>query len=157
MFELLPRHGLTLATAESCTGGLVAQRITSVAGSSTYYVGGVVAYSNELKMSLLGVPPELLERHGAVSRQCALAMAAGIRERTGAAIGVATTGIAGPGGATATKPVGLVYVACATPWGEDARECRLPGDRWSNTRASADVALDLVLARAREGLAGRAG
>ena len=156
LLDILPRHGLTLATAESCTGGLVAQRITSVAGSSTYFLGGVVAYSNELKESLLGVHHELLERHGAVSRECAVAMAAGIRERTGAAIGVATTGIAGPGGATPAKPVGLIYVACATPWGAEAREFRFPGDRRSNVRASADAALDLVLAQVRMGLAGRA-
>src|SRR5690606_25849076 len=120
--RLASAKGVTIATAESCTGGLVAHRITTVAGSSAYFIGGVVAYSNELKQSLLGVPAAILERHGAVSRQCALAMAQGVRLRTGADIGVSTTGIAGPGGATPTKPVGLVYIACATPWGSECQE-----------------------------------
>ena len=152
LLELLPPHGLTLSTAESCTGGLVAHRITGVAGSSTYYLGGVVSYSNELKQSLLGVPAEILERYGAVSRECAHAMADGVRRLTGASVGVATTGIAGPGGATPTKPVGLVYVACATPWDVQVRELRLPGDRFSNIRASADAALELTLSQVELGL-----
>ena len=142
---VLRSRGLTLATAESCTGGLVAHRITSVPGSSDYFLGGVVSYSNELKESLLGVPASILQGRGAVSRECALAMAAGVRERTGASVGLATTGIAGPAGGTARKPVGLVYVACATPWGSVAAEFHFPGDRGSNIRASAEAALNLVL------------
>jgi PncC family amidohydrolase len=143
--RLAPAKGVTIATAESCTGGLVAHRITSVAGSSAYYVGGIVSYSNELKRSLLDVPAEILERQGAVSRECALAMARGVRARTGAGVGLSTTGIAGPGGATATKPVGLVYVACVTPWGEAYQELRWDGDRRENIARSAEAALALLL------------
>ena len=153
LLDLLPRHQLTLATAESCTGGLVAHRITSVPGSSEYFLGGVVSYSNGLKESLLGVPHELLREYGAVSRECALAMARGVRERTGALVGIATTGIAGPGGATVSKPVGLVYVACASPWDVTVEEHHFPGDRRSNIEASATVALDLALDEIKRGLA----
>ena len=99
----------TVAVAESCTGGLLAERLTSVAGSSAYFLGGVVCYSNELKTSLVGVPPEIIESKGAVSPEVALALADGIRRRSGATLGVGITGIAGPGGGTPEKPVGLVY------------------------------------------------
>ncbi|MBX6341613.1 MAG: CinA family protein [Thermomicrobiaceae bacterium] len=146
---LLPDRSLTLATAESCTGGLVAHRVTSVAGSSAYFIGGVVAYSNALKESLLGVPGEVLATHGAVSRECALAMAHGAR-RLGADIGVSTTGIAGPSGATPTKPVGLVYVACASPWGETCEEHRFQGDRIGNITAAAEAALSLLVRHVEE-------
>lgn len=141
----LAARGLTLATAESCTGGLVAHRLTSVAGSSAYFLGGVVAYSNELKVALLGVSEQVLREHGAVSAECARAMAEGVRARTGAALGLATTGIAGPGGATLAKPVGLVYIGCATPEGTVVREHHFPGDRLANIRASAQAALDLAM------------
>jgi PncC family amidohydrolase len=143
--ELLAGGERTIATAESCTGGLVSHRITSISGSSAYFLGGVVAYSNGLKQGLLDVPAEVLRQHGAVSRECALAMARGIRSRAGATIGVSTTGIAGPGGATRNKPVGLVYVACVTDKGENCRELRLNGDRLSNIRESADVAFEMLL------------
>ena len=109
---LLARR-LTLATAESCTGGLIGGALTSVPGSSAWYLGGVVAYDNRVKTALLGVPPETLARHGAVSPQTARAMAQGVLERTGADIAVSVTGIAGPAGGAPGKPVGLVYVGLA--------------------------------------------
>ncbi|HLI52251.1 MAG TPA: nicotinamide-nucleotide amidohydrolase family protein, partial [Thermomicrobiaceae bacterium] len=113
LFEVFTGKGLTIATAESCTGGLIAHRITTVSGSSAYFVGGVVSYSNALKQKLLGVTEETLRTAGAVSRECALQMAGGVRRLTGATVGISSTGIAGPGGATPTKPVGLVYIACS--------------------------------------------
>ena len=121
--------GVRLATAESCTGGLVAARLTDVAGASEAYAGGVVAYSDDLKTQLLGIPAETLARHGAVSAETARAMADGARARLGADVAVAVTGVAGPGGGTPEKPVGLVYVHAAAPEGEEARELRIPGDR----------------------------
>ena len=148
LYDLLTGRRLTLATAESCTGGLVGHLITTVSGSSAYYLGGVIAYSNELKQALLGVPASILETHGAVSRECAEAMARGIREQTGADIGISTTGIAGPTGATLTKPVGLVYVACATPHGVTCEEHRFSGDRLTNIRLAAEAALRLALREA---------
>lgn len=145
LFEILTRERLTIATAESCTGGLVSHRITTIPGSSAYFLGGIVSYGNEVKMSLLGVPQDVLTRVGAVSAECALAMAQGARARIGADIGVSTTGIAGPSGATPTKPVGLVYIACSTPWGDHWDEHRFSGDRIETIRASADAALASVL------------
>ncbi len=145
LFEILRREALSIATAESCTGGLVSHRITSVAGSSAYFLGGVVAYSNAVKMSVLDVPEDVLRRVGAVSSDCALAMARGVRERIGADIGVSTTGIAGPGGATAGKPVGLVFIGCSSPWGDVFEEHHFSGDRSTVIRTSADSALRLVL------------
>ena len=121
--------GVRLATAESCTGGLVGARLTDVAGASEAYAGGVVAYSDDLKTRLLGVPAETLERHGAVSAETARAMANGARAALGADVAVAVTGVAGPGGGTPEKPVGLVFVHAAAPEGEEARELRIPGDR----------------------------
>jgi nicotinamide-nucleotide amidase len=112
--RLLIERGVTLAVAESCTGGLVASRLTEVPGSSAYLLAGFVAYSNEAKVRDLGVPDALIAQHGAVSREVAAAMAEGTRNRAGADIGVSVTGIAGPGGATPTKPIGLVYVGLAT-------------------------------------------
>lgn len=148
--EVMTARRLTIATAESCTGGLVSARITSIAGSSSYFLGGIVAYSNGVKQSLLGVPADLLEQHGAVSRECALEMARGARRATGADIGVSTTGIAGPGGATPTKPVGLVYIGCVAPWGEWCQMQQWAGDRAENIAWSAEAALALVLGRLRE-------
>jgi len=144
VLDLCRAHGLTLATAESCTGGLVAARLTSVPGSSEVVLGGVVAYANDVKERELGVPAALLAEHGAVSAECAEAMANGVRDRLHADIGVSVTGIAGPDGGTAEKPVGLVYVHAASPGGSIGRELSFPGDRASIRARSVVVALHLV-------------
>ncbi len=138
---------LTVATAESCTGGLVAHTITEVPGSSGYFLGGVVSYADELKQALLDVPADLLAAHGAVSAQVARAMASAARDRLRASVGVSVTGIAGPDGGTAEKPVGLTYVGVADDRGVDVRRYHWPGDRASNKRASARAALELLLER----------
>jgi nicotinamide-nucleotide amidase len=146
-------RGLTLATAESCTGGLVAARLTSVPGSSDVVLGGVVAYANEVKTGELGVSAELLERHGAVSAEAAEAMAAGARARLSAGVAVAVTGIAGPGGGTEEKPVGLVYLHAQGPSGDLARELNLPGDREAIRGRATAAALHLLrtlLAQSRD-------
>ena len=142
--DLLRTHGATLATAESCTGGLLAGRLTEVPGSSDYFIAGVVSYANEAKQDLLNVPRELLETHGAVSEPVAAAMARGIRARAATTYGIGITGIAGPGGGTEEKPVGLVYLALA-----DANECKvrkllLPGDRQLVRTLAVNAALDLL-------------
>jgi PncC family amidohydrolase len=160
--------GLTVVTAESCTGGLVAHELTEVPGSSGYFLGGVVAYADATKRAGLGVPAELLERHGAVSAQVARAMAEGARQRLGADLAVAVTGIAGPGGGSEAKPVGLTYVAVSgripngpadraagqaggTAVGRQVdlvRRCTWTGDRSANKRASAAAAIELLIAAA---------
>jgi nicotinamide-nucleotide amidase len=137
----------TLATAESCTGGLIAQRITAIPGSSRSFVGGAVVYSDELKTSFAGVPPDLLEKHGAVSEEVAKALAEGIRARTGATIGLAITGIAGPTGGTDAKPVGLVFIAVSDAQGTDVLERTFRGSRDRVRQWSAQQALDLVRRR----------
>ena len=137
----------TLAIAESCTGGLVAQRITSVAGASRSFLGGVVVYSDELKTSLVGVPSELIAQHGAVSAEVAQALAEGIRKQTGASLGLGVTGIAGPGGATEQKPVGLVYIALAGAHGVDAVERTFRGDRTRVREWASQFALDTIRKR----------
>jgi nicotinamide-nucleotide amidase len=144
VLALLQARGLTLATAESETGGLVAARITDIPGSSAAFVGGVVAYSNELKVRELGVPAELIEQHGAVSPEVAEAMAQGARERLGADVAVSVTGIAGPGGGSPEKPVGLVYLHAEGPDGGVGREFSFPGDRPSIRARSVVGALHLV-------------
>jgi len=144
VLELCRERGLTLATAESCTGGLVAARLTSVAGSSDVFRGGVVAYSNDLKERELYVSARVLEEDGAVSAEAAQAMAQGARERLGADIGVAVTGVAGPGGGSEEKPVGLVYLHAAGPSGEEARKLDLPGDREMVRGRATAAALHLV-------------
>lgn len=138
---LAREHGLTLATAESCTGGLVAGELTSIAGSSDVVAGGAVTYSNELKQRLLGVPAELLERHGAVSAEVAEAMAHGARERLGADVAVSVTGVAGPGGGTPEKPVGLVFLHVAGPGGGSGHRMQWPGDRGVVRRRATVAAL----------------
>ncbi len=138
-------HGLTVATAESCTGGLIGHTLTGLPGSSDYYLGGVVSYSDALKLELLGVPAAALERHGAVSAQVAVAMAEGARSRLGTDYAVAVTGVAGPGGGTDAKPVGLTYVAAAGPAGHEVRRHTWAGDRTSNKEQSAVAALQLLL------------
>jgi nicotinamide-nucleotide amidase len=137
----------TLSTAESCTGGLIAQMITAIAGSSEYFDRGFVTYSNQAKMDLLGVSEEILREHGAVSEPCARAMAEGARTRAGTTYALAVTGIAGPGGGTKDKPVGLVFVAFATPDRTVVRRIRWPGQREQVRAISAMVALDLLRRR----------
>jgi len=136
-----------IATVESCTGGLIGHAITEVPGSSAYYLGGFVTYSDEAKRAMVGVPAEVLEAHGAVSAQVAMAMAAGGRDRTGAEIGVSVTGIAGPDGGSPAKPVGLTYVAVADAAGCEVRRFVWTGSRAENKHASAQAALELVLER----------
>jgi nicotinamide-nucleotide amidase len=143
----LQMRGATLAVAESCTGGMLAQRLTSIAGSSRYFLGGVVVYSNELKTELAGVPAEVIEDHGAVSAEVATALARGIRDRTDASVGVGITGIAGPGGGTEEKPVGLVFVAVSDSVGTEVVERRFPGDRERIRWWACQQALDLVRRR----------
>lgn len=143
--ELLSQRGWALAVAESCTGGLIAHRITNVSGSSAYFQGGVVSYSNEAKERILRVPHATLIEHGAVSEQTALAMAQGARRLFGTDIAVSVTGIAGPTGGTPEKPVGLVYIALAAE-GVDLCEKHLwKGDRTENKARSAEAALKLLL------------
>ena len=144
VLALLRARGLRLASAESETGGMVAQRLTSIPGASDVFMGGVVAYANEVKQAALGVQEELLAAHGAVSAEVAEAMARGARERLGADVAIAVTGIAGPGGGTAEKPVGLVYLHAEGPDGNAAREFTFPGDRGSIRVRSAVMALHLV-------------
>jgi len=139
--------GYTLAVAESCTGGLVAERLTDVPGSSKYFIEGVVAYSNEAKMRTLGVEPILLLHHGAVSAPVAEAMAEGVRKRAGTDFGLAITGIAGPGGATEDKPVGLVFVALAMDGKIEHRKLIIPGDRHLVRWRASQAALDLLRRR----------
>jgi nicotinamide-nucleotide amidase len=144
---VLIEQGRTLATAESCTGGLIAYVLTEIPGSSDYFVGGIVSYSNGLKESELEVKRATLERHGAVSAQTAVEMADGARLRYKADVAVAVTGIAGPGGGTEAKPVGLTYVGVADENGHDARRFVWSDDRHTNKLRSAEAALALVLER----------
>jgi nicotinamide-nucleotide amidase len=140
----LTENRATIAVAESCTGGLLAERLTNIPGSSSYFLGGVVCYSNELKSSLVDVPAELIESKGAVSPEVALALADGIRKRTGATIGVGVTGIAGPGGGTPEKPVGLVHIGIADERGPRERRFQFPGDRERIRMHASQTALDSV-------------
>ncbi len=142
--RLLNSHGATLALAESITGGLIAQRLTSIPGSSSYLVGGIVCYSNEVKTAWVGVPAELIRKKGAVSAEVALALAQQIRERSGATLGLGITGIAGPGGGTAEKPVGTVFVALADGRRTLERNAHFPGDRERIRWQAAQLALDLI-------------
>jgi nicotinamide-nucleotide amidase len=144
VLELCRERGLSLAAAESCTGGLVAARLTSVPGASDVFRGSVVAYDDLVKQRELDVPEELLRRHGAVSAEVAEAMAEGARARLNADVAVAVTGIAGPGGGTPEKPVGLVFLHAVGPDGGRAVQFQLPGERdWIRSRATA-AALHLV-------------
>jgi nicotinamide-nucleotide amidase len=141
---LLHLNHKTLAVAESCTGGLLCNRITNIPGSSQYFERGIISYSNLAKQQLLGVPPQMLDRHGAVSPQVAEAMAMGVRQRSGTDLGLSVTGIAGPEGGTPEKPVGLVYLALAWEGGVASKEYRFFEDRSANKRRSTLMALDLV-------------
>jgi nicotinamide-nucleotide amidase len=147
--DLLKRNGYTLATAESCTGGLLAGRITDIPGSSEYFLEGAVTYSNEAKMRSLGVPEKMIEDHGAVSEEVAMAMAGGIRELAGSTFGIGITGIAGPSGGTAEKPVGLVYIALADDARISAKKFVFPGDRQFIRTLSVNAALDILRRRIR--------
>jgi CDP-diacylglycerol--glycerol-3-phosphate 3-phosphatidyltransferase len=145
---LLTKGRLTLSVAESCTGGLLGALITDQPGSSAYFLGGVVAYADEVKRAELGVPDSLLAQYGAVSKEVALAMAEGVRSRFGTSLSASVTGIAGPDSEGA-KPVGLTYIAVAGPLGATSHEYMFSGDRWSNRRQAAGQALRLLIEAAR--------
>jgi nicotinamide-nucleotide amidase len=142
--RVLVENHATIAVAESCTGGMLAERLTNVAGSSNYFLGGVVCYSNELKTAFVDVPPAMIETKGAVSSEVALALASGIRRRTAATIGVGITGIAGPTGGTPEKPVGLVHIAIADERGAREHAVRFPGDRERIRLYATQTALDIA-------------
>jgi nicotinamide-nucleotide amidase len=141
---LLQMRGMTLAVAESCTGGLLSERITSLAGSSRYFLGGAIVYSNELKTQFANVPKALIDQHGAVSREVAASMAEGIRKRCLASYGIGITGVAGPGGGTEQKPVGLVYIALAGEEGTQVIERNFPGDRKRIRQFATQQALEMI-------------
>jgi len=143
--ELLTRRGLTLAVAESCTGGLLGHRLTNVSGSSAYFQGGVISYSNEIKERILGIPHQTLVQHGAVSGETAMAMAREARRLLCTDIAVSVTGIAGPTGGTPEKPVGLVYIGLAAEGTELCERHIWEGDRSENKELSAQAALELLL------------
>ena len=143
--QLLMERGLKLVLAESCTGGLVGSRITDVPGSSEYFLGGVVAYAYEAKVDLLGVSWDTLNTKGAVSRETVLEMARGVRERMNADLAVSVSGIAGPGGGTAEKPVGTTWIGLAAEDGEWAKLCQFSEDREGNKALAAEAALNLLL------------
>jgi PncC family amidohydrolase len=142
--ERLTDHRLTISVAESCTGGFLGHRITNIPGSSRYFMGGVIAYDNEAKVALLGVPRELIEREGAVSREVCLAMARAVRRILQTDVALSITGIAGPGGGTPTKPVGTTYVALVAPGFERCEHYVWQGDRASNKVRSTEAALRLL-------------
>jgi len=142
--RMLTDQGLTVATAESCTGGLIAERFTDVPGSSAYFLGGVVSYSNEAKSAMLGVPADVIEREGAVSEPVVRAMAEGVRERFGSDFAIATSGISGPGGGTPEKPVGLVWMALASSSGTHSDSFVFQVDRSRHRRLTAQVGLDWI-------------
>jgi len=140
----LQMRNATIAVAESCTGGLLAERITSISGSSRYFLGGAIVYSNALKTELAGVPTEMIERHGAVSREVAAALAEGIRYRCESTFGVGITGVAGPAGGSPEKPVGLVFHAVASGSGTEVVQRNFPGDRKRIRRFASTMALDML-------------
>ena len=140
-------RGVGVATVESCTGGLVGHLITETPGSSAYFLGGFVTYSDQLKRDLVGVPEDVLAAHGAVSAQAAIAMATGGRARTGADLAASVTGVAGPDGGSPQKPVGLTYVAVADSTGTEVRRYLWSGTRTENKRASAEALIELLLER----------
>lgn len=145
MGKLLRSRGLTLAVAESCTAGLLGMRLTEVAGASDYFRGGVIAYSNAAKAEVLGVLKEILEEHGAVSPECARAMAEGARRLFGVDLALAITGIAGPSGGTPQKPVGLVYIALAHSGGVEVERHEFRGSRQGVRWSASEAALELLL------------
>ena len=142
---LLKKQKLTVATAESCTGGLIAHTLTNVSGSSNYFDRGIISYSNTAKMELLDVPEELFRKHGAVSKLVAKAMAEGVRIKSNVDIGIATTGVAGPTGGTKEKPVGLVYIAVSTSNKTEVKKFQFLGDRLQNKESTCIEALQMIL------------
>lgn len=142
--RLLRKKGWRLSTAESCTGGLIGHRITNVPGSSDYFDGGVVTYSNDAKRELLKVPEDTIATYGAVSRQTAVAMAEGIRKLRGIEVGIGVTGIAGPAGGTEAKPVGLVYIALSSPVRVECKEFRFGGNRELIKLQASEAALSML-------------
>ncbi|MDI6709270.1 MAG: competence/damage-inducible protein A [Thermoanaerobacterales bacterium] len=154
---LLKEQGLTVAAAESCTAGLVAGRLANVPGSSEYLLGGLVTYTNEMKENLLGVPAETLARYGAVSEETAVAMVHGVRRVTGADFGVGVTGIAGPGGGSADKPVGLVYIAVGGAEQVVCRRFYFPGDRFAVRQGAVNASLQILRTLLEERARGNAG
>lgn len=142
--RLLTMNQATISAAESCTGGLLAERLTSIAGSSSYFLGGVVCYSNDLKTAWVQVPTELIQTKGAVSSEVAMALADGIRRSAGSTLGVGITGIAGPGGGSEEKPVGTVHIALSHAGGVKERSVRFPGDRETVRWHASQLALDMV-------------
>ncbi len=141
----LKKHKVTIATAESCTGGLLAHTLTNVSGSSGYFVCGVISYSNAAKIELLGVPEQLLKKHGAVSEEVAAAMARAIQQQSKVDYGLSTTGIAGPTGATTGKPVGLVFIGIAARETVVVKQYLFSGDRLTNKENTCTKALELLL------------
>jgi len=142
---LLKKQDLTVATAESCTGGLVAHALTNISGSSEYFDRGIVSYSNRAKIELLGVSENILKEYGAVSAEVARSMADGIRIKSNVDVGIATTGIAGPTGGTKEKPVGLVYVAISTLNNTEVKKFLFSGDRLQNKESTCNAALTMLL------------
>lgn len=142
--KLLVDKGLSIAVAESCTGGLIATQLTDIPGSSSYFLGGIVAYHNDLKVNFLGVSTDTLGKYGAVSKETAIEMAQGIRKRSGANLGLAVTGIAGPSGGSSDKPVGLVFIALETDDKILCREFRFPGRRQAVRQGTAVSALNML-------------
>ena len=142
--DLLRRSGFRLSVAESCTGGLLGHRLTNIPGSSDYFLGGVISYANQAKVELLGVSEETLTRHGAVSRQTVEEMANGARDRFGTEVALAISGVAGPGGGTEEKPVGLVWIGLSAPGAEQARKLEFDGSREQIKAQAAEAALQLL-------------
>lgn len=145
LVQMLAEMGLTISTAESCTGGMLASRIIDISGASDVYSEGFITYSNDAKMKYLKVKDEILDRYGAVSKETALQMADGCRKETGSDVALVTTGIAGPGGGSADKPVGLVYIGCAYKDEVISREFRFNGDRYDIRRQAVDEAIAIAV------------
>jgi len=145
IFIILKEKSLKIATAESCTGGLISHTLTNISGSSEFFDRGIVSYSNTAKIELLGVPEELLEKFGAVSEQVAKTMAEGVRKKSNVDIGIATTGIAGPTGGTKEKPVGLVYISISSTNNTIVKKFKFEGSRLENKESTCNAAINLLL------------
>jgi PncC family amidohydrolase len=150
--NILHERGLKLAAAESCTGGLIGSRITDVVGSSEYFLGSIVAYAYEVKVRLLDVSWDILNKYGAVSRETVLEMARGVQRRIGGDVAISVSGIAGPGGGTPEKPVGTTWIGLIAKDGEWAKEFHFSGNREQNKSSAADAALQMLLDYLQEGL-----